>query len=830
MEGDDLPADDVRALSVQVRDGLHTVLVDGSSDPAPLRRAAGYLARALYPPDATPSITPARIRTMTPTEFLAPGAGDLIGVDCVYLCDYPIPNSDLAARLDALLKRGGSVVIGLGPHAAANRADYNRVLYADGSGILPGPLRDVVSAINSDDPGYRFAADEDAYRRPPLLLFQPQMRRGGLIMAPFKTYVRLDPPADGRARVLMSFVPAKASATTEARKPDPAFMESNLYRGRVIVYTSTFNEDWNDWPSLPSYLPFQHELLRFAATTVDRHTIQVGDTLEEFFAPAVAGQTATLVGPESVSATLTLALQDEAGVARFPETRLSGLYRLRVDGQPDSVFAVNVPEVAPGSGSESDLKRVDPGELKSIGPTQVVADATDAKPSSASGALLTSDPKPHGPMIARFAVLFAIAILALEMFLAWRWGPARATGAGTTSGSARPVDRKWYLRLASTVIALLPLAATVGVLFVLVHYERTSNLLGFLPDEVRQKVESAAGVPAAQPGEGTKWRLEGFTAFARNAVTDRRVVVALAAIGVVFAFVLYRMERRAVSGYGRLIVPGMLRISVLLIALFVLLPQTQLVFDREGWPEVVILIDTSGSMGHIDEMKDPAVHTRAEELAAKLAGDPELARKLPLEKADRLLLARTLLTHKDGDWLLRLLKEKEVRVHIYAVDAGIRLVATIEEPSDVESVRQRIDEQLIVEKGKNANWQRRPLGEESRLGEGVEAVLKAFRGGSLAAIIMFTDGVTTAGDDLPKAAREASRAGVPLFLVGVGDAWEIPDLELTDLQAEDTITVGDRLVFDARLAARGQVPPDPVPVVLYEKVSGQLIERAGERS
>ena len=43
------------------------------------------------------------------------------------------------------------------------------------------------------------------------------------------------------------------------------------------------------------------------------------------------------------------------------------------------------------------------------------------------------------------------------------------------------------------------------------------------------------------------------------------------------------------------------------------------------------------------------------------------------------------------------------------------------------------------------------LGMESRLGEGVEAVLKAFRGSSLAAIIMFTDGITTAGDDLPKA-------------------------------------------------------------------------------
>ena len=117
------------------------------------------------------------------------------------------------------------------------------------------------------------------------------------------------------------------------------------------------------------------------------------------------------------------------------------------------------------------------------------------------------------------------------------------------------------------------------------------------------------------------------------------------------------------------------------------------------------------------------------------------------------------------------------------------------------------------------------LGTESRLGEGVEAVLKAFRGSSLAAIIMFTDGITTAGDDLPKAARDASRASVPLYIIGVGDAWKTPDLELTDPRSEDTITVGDRIVFDAHLVARGQVPPDQVPVVLYEKVGGQLVER-----
>ena len=63
---------------------------------------------------------------------------DLAGVDCVFFCDVPNPTPDMAAKLDAVLRRGGTVVIGLGPNAAASRAQYNTVLYRDGNGVLPG--------------------------------------------------------------------------------------------------------------------------------------------------------------------------------------------------------------------------------------------------------------------------------------------------------------------------------------------------------------------------------------------------------------------------------------------------------------------------------------------------------------------------------------------------------------------------------------------------------------------------------------------------------------------------------------------------------------------
>ena len=172
-------------------------------------------------------------------------------------------------------------MIGLGPNAAApaSRAAYNRFFFNDGNGILPGPLGDVVTVASPTDPGFRLAAEEEDYRRPPLEFFFDEKVRGGLIMAPFRSYVRLEPPPrksppatpspdpapEGPARRVLSFV--SAGPTAPGRRPDPALVEWTRHRGRVVVFTRSFTEDWNDWPPLPSSLMFHQELLRFAAAS-----------------------------------------------------------------------------------------------------------------------------------------------------------------------------------------------------------------------------------------------------------------------------------------------------------------------------------------------------------------------------------------------------------------------------------------------------------------------------------------------------------------------------------------------------------------------------------
>lgn len=818
---DRLAADDVRSLAVEVQDGLRVILVDGKPDIHPLQRGTGYLNFAFSPQGARPADTPARPQVMSPAQFAAAAPAELVGVDAVFLCDVPTVTEPMVARLEAILRRGGGVVIGLGPNAAdpENRREYNRLLFNGGKGLLPRPIGDVVAA-GPDDPGFRFHPDdgEAAFRRPPLAEFRAENDRAGLITVPFKRYVRLlqsneEPRLDGGAHRLLSFVRTAAPpAGTEKVRADPAVLDWPRFRGRVVVYTGTFalDEDWTDWPKRPSYLPFAQELLRFVTANPDRHTVKVGESLEEFFPPIQAGQAADVTiqpagdkpdaEPQPVGS-VPVKLEDEIGVARFPNTLLSGIYRMGVGGARDHVFAVNIPE---GSGTtESDLRRPDPSALRSTGPVQVLTDPADVKPGGNAAGLSITTPRPHGPTIARWIMLAALIVLVAELFVAWRTGPARAPGAGSAAGSARAIERRRGLRLLGTTVALVPLAAALFLLFTVVHADWFGNLLGFLPEQTRRDAEAEAGAPSPEPGESTKWRLDRAAVFLGTWADDARLRIGLVAGCIVLTVVAYRLERRAVAGGWRLVLPGLFRAASFGVALLVLLPQRRVEFDRESWPDVVLLIDTSASMSTIDDLKDPAVRARAQ----------ELLREANLSEANRLKLIQLLLTRKNADWLDKLLKEKKARVHIYEVDKTTKAVDPV------------MNAVADGDKGRAALLNLRPVGDESRLGDGITHVRKAFRGSMPAAIIMFTDGVNTAGDDLLKAAREAHAAGARVFLVGAGDARVNPDLGLSDLQTEEVVTRGDKLVIAARLTARGAVPAE-VPVILYEKVGGKLVERA----
>src|SRR5262249_12573432 len=134
-------------------------------------------------------------------------------------------------------------------------------------------------------------------------------------------------------------------------------------------------------------------------------------------------------------------------------------------------------------------------------------------------------------------------------------------------------------------------------------------------------LEHSLGVPAAAPGEGTRLRLEANAYLTGDPIRDRWLVFGLCAAAVGFICWVYLHERPAgapATG-GRpwftcLTPLAALRAGLALLALLILLPQLRFTFEREGWPDIVLIFDDSRSMSTIDNFRDPLIKEAAEDL------------------------------------------------------------------------------------------------------------------------------------------------------------------------------------------------------------------------
>src|SRR5262249_12585862 len=144
----------------------------------------------------------------------------------------------------------------------------------------------------ADGQYFTLFGDEEAFKLPPLSAFRSEQERASFSTPHFGRYIHMDLPPNGSARRLFAFVPSDRSAKSE--RLQPAVVDWPRHRGHVIVFTSSFNSDWNDWPRTLSYPPFIQEVLRFAVGGTNRQTLQAGEALEEFVPAPLVGLNATL--------------------------------------------------------------------------------------------------------------------------------------------------------------------------------------------------------------------------------------------------------------------------------------------------------------------------------------------------------------------------------------------------------------------------------------------------------------------------------------------------------------------------------------------------------
>jgi hypothetical protein len=287
---------------------------------------------------------------------------------------------------------------------------------------------------------------------------------------------------------------------------------------------------------------------------------------------------------------------------------------------------------------------------------------------------------------------------------------------------------------------------------------------GTLPNWMERWLGLAAG-----DGEGTAWRLE--LSWPWPPWVTLLAVVAAAAVVVA----IYLREGRQANRRYRL---GLAAVRIALLAMVLLMiAQVRLLLERTGLPYVAVLLDDTRSMSSVDRY--PQGRSRWE-------------------------LARKLLAEDHGQLLANLAENYKLRFYFLS---GVQPSRRSDVPGIVEELAAR-----------------EPLGQTTRLGAAVRAVLDQLRGSTPAAVVLVTDGINTEGPSLADAAAYARRRGVPLFFVAVGSEQPARDLRLSDLVVDDVVFVNDVVPFRFRLTGTG-LAGKKVSIVLRKDGQAQALAK-----
>jgi von Willebrand factor type A domain/Aerotolerance regulator N-terminal len=222
----------------------------------------------------------------------------------VILNDAGAVNAALAGALLKFVNAGGQLIIATGPQTQVD--SFNNALQQ----ISPAVLREAVLVKS----GETAAITDVKFDHPIFEVFQQSGRLAG---ADVIGYFRSEP---------------HANTTTLARFEDgsPALIEGAAGKGRVLLFTSSLGPSWNDLPLTPLYLPFIHQLVRYAGRREANSWYGLGETFT--------------VRKESDSAPPAI---DTPSGGRLNEARSTpdgellvtarepGFYRLRYNSQPD---------------------------------------------------------------------------------------------------------------------------------------------------------------------------------------------------------------------------------------------------------------------------------------------------------------------------------------------------------------------------------------------------------------------------------------------------------------------------------------------------------------
>jgi len=416
---DGLDLDDRRRLNLHVKPALRVLLAGGDSSAAPTLDETRFVRNALAPAGA--------FNSGVEVELVAPetlDATDLERYDLALLCDLAAPRPTVVAALRRFVERGGGMAIFVGPRVVPQA--YNRALGAGADGLLPALLDE---PRDSPEPG---GASLIAVSEHPIVAMLP--RQANSTSGP-RVWRYLATAPDEQAQTLARY---------GSDQGDAALLERGVGQGHVLLFTSTIDLAWNDWPRTTdgSYVVTLLEIAqRLARPDPSPRAFVAGERIfvpqaPQTFDPGARFRTPGFPVEPAVDGVASDEDSSDAG-ARWigPVAREVGIYFAELQRRGGDVelrpLAVNLDP------TESDLRSATGAELvRALGPvrTEFIR---------ASDAFLQDHESARRELWRSIAAALLLLLLA-EQSIAWWFGrPQRHAAGGALPSLARWLNARW---------------------------------------------------------------------------------------------------------------------------------------------------------------------------------------------------------------------------------------------------------------------------------------------------------------------------------------------------------------------------------------------------
>jgi hypothetical protein len=236
---DALNTDNKRFFSYQPDQKIKALVVDGDPKTIAHQRESFYLEKALNPfTVALSNIEP----TVSTLEELR--VRDLFDFSVILLCNVRELPFDYERQLEKYVQSGGALFIALGDEIDPKY--YNETL----GNLLPVSIKSLHQVGRGDKP---FRLDIKKSDHPVLKVFKGKS---------------LDEMQGIRFNSLYSVEGRENREYTVPLKftnQYPAVVESDFGKGKVILYVSGVDRDWNDFPIQPTFLPWIQRWVKYSA-------------------------------------------------------------------------------------------------------------------------------------------------------------------------------------------------------------------------------------------------------------------------------------------------------------------------------------------------------------------------------------------------------------------------------------------------------------------------------------------------------------------------------------------------------------------------------------